>query len=35
MKKQKNMNKKTAYEKTKDSANNQYYRYLNDIMKNI
>jgi hypothetical protein len=35
MKKQKNVNKKQAYEKTRDAANNQYYRYLNDIFKKM
>lgn len=35
MKKQKNMSKKAAFEKTRDSANNQYYRELNDILKRM
>lgn len=29
------MSKKAAYEKTRDSANNQYYRELNDILKKM
>lgn len=33
MQKQKNMNKKTAYEKSRESANKLYYKYLGDILK--
>ena len=35
MKQKKSMNKKTAYEKSRKEANERYYKYMGNIIKNI
>ena len=35
MKRQKSMNKRTAYEKSRKEANERFYKYMGNIIKNI